>query len=150
MTVIVDYFFSMVQWEDSLLIQWRRLCGYSQIQQFFSIMLQERAGTNHFPQRPFLTIIGQKETQTTHLAAVFSLKSDQYLMSPYNITPWITHESQKNEGNVHQIKKPKNVKTNSPCQHLRNSIETSKEIIHTDVRVNTVLMQQSKHLHLFL
>ena len=80
----------------------------------------------------------------------FTLKSDQYLISPYNITPWITHESQKNEGNVHQIKKPKNVKTNSPCQHLRNSIETSKEIIHTDVRVNTVLMQQSKHLHLFL
>ena len=79
----------------------------------------------------------------------FTLKSDQYLISPYNITPWISHESQQNEGNVHQIKKPKNFKTNSPCQHLRNSIETSKEIIHTDVRVNTVLIQQSKHLHLF-
>ena len=48
-----------------------------------------------------------------------------------------------------KLKNPKNVKTNSPCQHLRNSIETSKEIIHTDVRVNTVLMQQSKHLHRF-
>ena len=62
-------------------------------------------------------------------------KSDQRLVSSFNITPGSLIKVKRKKGNDHQLTNLLNVKTNSPCQHLSESIENSMENMHTDVRV---------------
>ena len=49
--------------------------------------------------------------------------------------PSIKHWGHENKGNDHQLKKLLIVEENSPCKNPKKCLESSKENIHTDVRV---------------
>ena len=61
----------------------------------------------------------------------FDSKEQQHLIFPYNI---ISESHVK----VTRIKESSRLFNNSPCQHLRKSMEKSIENMHTDVRVKGV------------
>ena len=70
-------------------------------------------------------------------------KSDQHLISPYNITP----ESHIKVMRIKEMitrEEPYDWKTNSPCQHDRKCIKKSVENMQTDVRVFSKELQLSK------
>ena len=48
------------------------------------------------------------------------LKSDKHLISPYYITPWITHQVHKNQRNDHQLKTLLTIKLTLLVSTLRN------------------------------
>ena len=71
-------------------------------------------------------------------------KSDQHLISPYNIAS----ESKKITRIKEMLltKEPLDCYINSPYQHLKKCIEKSMENIHTDARVKRVKRSELKPL----
>ena len=61
-------------------------------------------------------------------------KSDQHLISPYNISPE-SHTKVMRITEMIKNNRSFGSLANSPCQHLRKCIENSMENMHTDVRV---------------
>ena len=73
----------------------------------------------------------------THLSPL-TPKSEQHLISPYNITPESHIKIMRKKKNDHQLKKALDREKNSSCHHLRKCLENSMENMHSDVTVKRV------------